>query len=404
MKSEKKRKGNYSPLGCGITTESVHAGEAHGLYGDSLTQPVFLTSTYVFKNTDDIEAFTSRKNRRFEYGRYGNPTQQAAERKLAVLEGAETCLLFDSGMSAITTSLLTFLHQGSHVITTDDAYKKTLLFCDKWLPGFGIERTIVKMGDSAAMAAAIKKNTAVVIVESPTNPYLNVLDFDFLKKLKKKHPGVVFIVDSTFGTPYNQRPIEYGADLVIHSVTKYLGGHNDLMGGAVLGGAGLIGKIAATQQMMGGIIDPHGSYLLIRGLKSFSLRMEKQNKSGIDVAEFLEAQSKVKRVYYPGLSSHPHHCVAKRQMKGFGGVVTFEIDCDTKGVKRFLNALRLCLLAPSLGGAESLVSHPASMSYYDYGREERLRLGITDGLIRLSIGIEAVEDIKADLAGALKKI
>jgi cystathionine gamma-synthase len=306
-------------------------------------------------------------------------------------------------MSAITASLLTFLRQGSHVITTDDAYKKTLLFCDEWLPRFGVGRTVVKMGNNAALAAAIRKNTAVIIVESPTNPYLNILDFNFLKKLKKNHPGVIFIVDGTFGTPYNQRPLDYGADLVVHSVTKYLGGHNDLMGGAVLGGANLIGKIAVTQQMMGGIIDPLSSYLLIRGLKSFSIRMEKQNRAGLEIAKFLEGQPGIARVYYPGLESHTHHRIAKRQMKGFGGVVTFEIDGNYEGVKRFLNALRLCLLAPSFGGAESLVSHPASMSYYDYSREERLQLGIPDGLIRLSIGIEEVEDIKADLAAALRQ-
>ena len=402
MNTEKKNK--KKPLRGGPCTESVHAGELHGRFGDSLTQPVFLTSTYVFRNTDDIKAFTSGKNRRFEYGRYGNPTQQAAEHKLAALEGAEACLLFDSGMSGITASLFTCLKQGGHIITTDDAYKKTLLFCDEWLPRFGVQRTIVKMGDNGAMAAAVKKNTAAIIVESPTNPYLNIFDFKFLKRLKKNHPHVMVIVDSTFGTPYNQHPLEYGADLVIHSVTKYLGGHNDLMGGAVLGDAGLIKKIAATQQTMGGIIDPHSSYLLIRGVKSFSLRMQKQNRAGLEVAEFLEKHPRVGRVYYPGLKSHPHHGIAKRQMKGFGGVVTFEIDSGMAGVKRFLNSLQLCLLAPSLGGMETLISHPASMSYYDYPRKKRLQLGIADGLIRLSIGVEEVEDIEADLDAALDKV
>lgn len=404
MKSDAEKENPRFPLERGITTDSVHAGESHGAFGDSLTQPVFLTSTYVFKNTNDIEEFTSGRNRRFEYGRYGNPTQQAAERKLAALERAEACLLFDTGMSAITASLLTFLRQGSHVITTDDAYKKTLLFCDQWLPGFGVERTIVKMGDNDEMASAIKDNTAVIIVESPTNPYLNILDFDFIKTLKAEHPGVVVIVDGTFGTPYNQHPLEFGVDLVIHSVTKYLGGHNDIMGGAVLGSAELLKKVAATQQMMGGIIDPHSSYLLLRGLKSFPLRMERQNRAGLDIARCLEEHRKIRTVYYPGLESHRHHRIAKRQMSGFGGVVTFDIDSGMAGIELFLNSLRLCMLAPSLGGVESLISHPASMSYYDYSAEERHRLGITDGLIRLSLGIESVEDIKNDLEAALAEV
>jgi len=401
LASSKKMDGSIPSPVRGTTTKTVHAGESHGSFGDSLTQPVFLTSTYVFKNTDDIEAFTSKRNRRFEYGRYGNPTQRAAEEKIAALEGAETCLLFDCGMSAVTTTLMTFLQHGSHVITTDDAYKKTLLFCDEWLPRFGIQRTITKMGSEDTISASIKDNTRAIIVESPTNPYLNILDFNFLKRLKEEYPHVMVIVDSTFGTPYNQHPLEYGADIVIHSATKYLGGHNDLMGGAVLGSEKLVSRIAASQQTTGGIIDPASSYLLIRGLKSFSLRMQIQNRNGQEIAEFLEAHPRVKKVYYPGLESHQDHRTAKNQMTGFGGVVTFEIGGRMSGIKRFLNSLRLCVLAPSLGGVETLVSHPASMSYYDYTRKHRYELGITDGLIRLSAGIEDAADVKADLEAAL---
>jgi len=401
LTDKKTGKTDRSKIEKGTSTKSVHEGEIHGSFDDSVTTPVFLTSTYVFKNTKDIKEFTSGRNKRFEYGRYGNPTQQVAEKKLAGIEGAESCLLFDSGMSAITATLLTYLEKGKHVITTDDAYKKTHIFCEEWLPRFGIESTIVEMGDDKAMEAAVREETAVIITESPTNPYLNIADFGSLGRIKKKHPGITIIVDSTFGTPYNQKPLEYGVDIVIHSVTKYLGGHNDLMGGAVLASSEQIEKVSVTQQTMGGIMDPHTCYLLIRGLKTFALRMERQNSSGMKLAKFLESHGKVSKVYYPGLKSHRYNSVARKQMKGYGGVVTFEIDSTLAGVNRFLNNLRVCQIGPSLGGTETLVSHPASVSYYDYSRKERYALGITDGLIRLAVGVEDAEDIINDLDMAL---
>jgi cystathionine gamma-synthase len=259
------------------------------------------------------------------------------------------------------------------------------------------------MGDYDAIHQAIQSNTRIFISESPTNPYLNIMDLERLMKIFKNHPGVVVISDSTFASPYNQRPLEYGVHLVMHSATKYLGGHNDLLAGVVLGRKTLTNPIREYLKITGGVIDPHSSYLLIRGLKTFALRMEHHNAAAQAVAEFLEGHPQVRRVYYPGLKSHPHHQVAKQQMRGFGGVVSFEVKDDTRFVHRFLGRLEMINIGPSLGGVESLITHPASISYYKCTKAERLKLGIKDGLIRLAVGIEDADDIIADIAQALGK-
>jgi cystathionine gamma-synthase len=384
----------------GMSTNAVHAGEIrYNEYG-AITTPIVQTSTFIFRNAAEIKRLTSGDRSRFEYVRYGHPTQYAAEGKLKVLEGAEDAVLFSSGMSAVTTTLYAMLRTGDHVIITDDAYKRTLDFCKTCLPRFGIECTVVKMGDYAAIKRAIRKRTRVFMSESPTNPYLNIMDLERLVGIFRGS-GVTVISDSTFATPYNQRPLEFGVDLVIHSATKYLGGHNDLLAGVVLGRKELTEPVREYLKTTGGVIDPHSSYLLIRGLKTFDLRMQQQNRTGQAVAEFLESHPAVRRVYYPGLPSHPHHEVAKQQMRGFGGVVTFEVKDDTDYVHRMLGALKLICIGPSLGGAESLITHPASVSYYNSTPEQRLALGIKDGLIRLAVGIEDTKDIIEDLDQAL---
>jgi len=339
---------------------------------------------------------------RFEYGRYGNPTETVAQHRLADLEGSEDCLLFTSGMSAITTTIFALIKTGDHIIITDDAYKKTLEFCNAYLARFGVECTVVPFGNYDLLDRSIKKNTRFIISESPTNPYLNIFDLIKLKKIAKKH-NVLTIIDSTFATPYNQRPLEFGVDIVMHSLTKYLAGHNDILAGAIMGKKELIEEVRKLHKGMGGCIDPHCAYLLLRGMKTFPLRIERQNNTAMEVARFLEKNHMVQRVYYPGLKSHPHYKIAREQMKGFGGVVTFDIKGNLKTANRFLDALELCYIGPSLGGVETLITHPATVSYYDYPRKARYALGVTDTLFRLAVGVEDSKDIIGDLSQALSR-
>jgi len=385
-----------------FSTRSIHAGEPRKKYADSLTTPIIQTSTFTFRSSKAIEDYTKKGKEHFEYGRYGNPTAKIAEARLADLEGAEDCVVFSSGMSAITTTILSLVQSGDHIVITDDSYKKTLEFCKSYLKQFAIECTIVPFGDYRLFENAIKKNTRFIFSESPTNPYLNIFDLVKIKKIADRH-GVLTLIDSTFSTPFNQRPIEFGMDLVLQSATKYLGGHNDILAGAVLGRQDLIEKVRNLHKSMGGLIDPHCCYLLLRGMKTFALRVEKQNESALKIAQFLEDHPQVKKVYYPFLESHPHYKIAKQQMAGGGGVVTFEIKGNINTAKRFLDSLRLCYIGPSLGGVETLITHPALVSYYDYTKKERYELGITDTLFRLAVGIEDVEDLIADLNRALKR-
>jgi len=398
-----KKKQNRKKRESSIFTIAVHGGEDHFKYADSITTPIVQTSTFVFKNSDEIKQYTSKKLDRYEYGRYGNPTQRAAEKKLAELEEAEDCLLLDCGMSAVTSTMLAVLKKGDHVVITDDAYGQTLKFCTDHLPRFGLHSTIVRMGDYAQMKKAIRKNTRIIFSESPTNPYLNVIDLEVMQDIRKRFEGLM-IIDSTFATPFNQRPLEWGMDLVIHSTTKYLGGHNDMLGGAVLGSTKLVDRVREYQRVTGSILDPLGCYLLMRGAKTFALRVEYQNRSAQAVAEFLENHPKIRKVFYPGLPSHPHHEIAKAQMTGYGGVVSFWVDGSLRQVNKFLDSLESLHIGPTLGGVESLITHPATVTYYRNTRKERYALGITDQLIRLALGIEDPEDIMADLDQALAKM
>lgn len=398
-KSSEKNKNAYG--GKSLSTRSIHAGEPREKYADSLTTPIIQTATFTFKDSKAIEDYTKKGKEHFEYGRYGNPTAKIAERRLANLEGAEDCVVFTSGMSAITTTILSLVQSGDHIVITDDSYKKTLEFCKSYLKQFSIECTIVPFGDYEILDKAVKKNTRFIFSESPTNPYLNIFDLVKLKKIADKH-RVLTLIDSTFSTPLNQRPLEFGIDIVLHSLTKYLAGHNDILAGAVLGNKKLIDDVRNLHKSMGGLIDPHCCYLLLRGLKTFPLRVQRQNESALKVARYLENHPGIKRVYYPFLESHPHYRVAKKQMAGGGGVVTFEIKGNISSSKRLLDALKLCYIGPSLGGVETLITHPALVTYYDCTRKQRYELGITDTLFRLAVGIEDVEDIIEDLERALK--
>jgi cystathionine gamma-synthase len=383
-----------------ISTRAIHAGEGRIKYADAITTPIVQTSTFTFSGSKDIEEYTRKGKEHFEYGRYGNPTATIAERRLADLEDAQDCVVFSSGMSAITTTILSLVKSGDHIVITDDSYKKTLEFCRSYLKRFGVECTIAPFGDYDLLDASIKKNTRFIFSESPTNPYLNIFDLFKLTRIARKHK-VLTLIDSTFGTPFNQRPLEFGIDLVLQSATKYLAGHNDILAGAVLGRTELVDQIRALHKSMGGVIDPHCCYLLLRGLKTFPLRMARHNETGLAVARFLEKHPLVDKVYYPFLESHRHYAIAREQMTGGGGVVTFELKGTLATSKKFLDGLSLCYIGPSLGGVETLITHPALVSYYDYTRAERYKLGITDTLFRLAVGIEDADDIIGDLKAAL---
>ena len=397
----KRKTGRSDSRKLGYSTRSIHAGEDRERYADSITTPIVQTSTYAFKDSKEIEAYTKGGKTRFEYGRYGNPTEKVAQDRLASLANAEDCMVFASGMSAITTTILAFLTSGDHMIITDDAYKKTLEFCSSYLQRFGVKCSVVPFGDYDGLEAEIRPETKLIFSESPTNPYLNIFDLERLREIKKRH-GVLTLIDATFSTPVNQRPLEFDVDLVLHSCTKYLAGHNDILAGAVLGRKELVDEIRALHKAIGGVIDAHCCYLLLRGLKTFDLRMKVHNASAMQIARHLEQHSLVKRVYYPGLESHPHYEIAKAQMAGFGGVVSFDIKGGLQTAKDFLDHLKLCYIAPSLGGVETLITHPATVTYYDKTRKERYALGITDTLLRLAVGVENVEDIIDDLDQALK--
>ncbi|MDW8327693.1 MAG: aminotransferase class I/II-fold pyridoxal phosphate-dependent enzyme [Anaerolineales bacterium] len=391
----------------GPSTEAVHAGRADDYPYHALNVPVVQTATYTFRNTADLCEFQETRmwggaRDRTEYGRYGNPTVAACEAKLAALDHGEDAVLFSSGMNAVTTVLLAMLSAGTHLIIGDDCYRRTRQFCKTYLKKFGIETTVVPMGDLAALEAAIRPNTRLIVSESPTNPYLRVVDLVRLVEIAKRH-GVKTLIDSTFASPVNQTPLDFGVDLVLHSATKYLSGHNDLLAGVVVGKAGLIDSLRQALGVLGGVADPHTAALLLRGLKTLALRVERQNRNAQAVAEFLEAHPRVKRVWYPGLASHPDHAIARAQMLGYGGVVSFEIDGSLEDTSRFIDAMELAIIAPSLGGVETLIEQPALMSYYELSTEERSEVGIKDNLVRLACGVEDTEDLIADLAQALDR-
>ncbi len=390
----------------GFSTEAVHAGEPRRQYMDSITTPVVFTSSYTFETMEEVIDYVTKKVDRFEYGRYGNPTTAVAIKKLRELEQAEDAEVFDSGMGAVCCAMLGHLQMGDHVVITDDSYKKTLMFCEKVLPRFGIKASVVKMGDYDQMEDALKANpgTRMIVSESPTNPYLNIADMDILRELKEKY-GFILAMDSTFASPYNQRPLKQGADLVIHSTTKYLGGHNDILGGVVLGSTELVSAVRDYRNTTGGVMEPMTSYLLLRGLKTLSLRMERLNSNAMKMATWLETHPKVRRVYYPGLPSHRDYDKAIKYMTGFGGVVTFELaTSDFAQITNFLNSAKIFKVGPSFGGVEALITHPMTISYYDYTAEDRKRLGILDELIRMSMGIEDFEDLREDVEQALEHV
>ena len=387
----------------GGSTRAVHSGERNHQATHAVTTPIYQTSTFWFENSAELRALQEGRDQRDEYGRYGNPTWRAVERKLCELEGAEEAVLFASGMCAATTLFFALLPKGGHLVITSDCYRRTRQFIESYLVKLDVETTVIEPAEIDKLANALRDNTSLFFTESPTNPYLRVIDV--AKAVEIAHArGVKVVIDSTFATPLCHRPLERGADYVFHSATKYFGGHNDLLAGVVLGSAEAIKPIREAAGMLGGIIDAHSAYLLLRGLKTLALRMEKHNSNALQVARWLEGNAAVRRVWYPGLESHPDHATASRVMQGYGGVVTFDVEADFDGTCRFVDACRIPYIAASLGGVESLIEMPALISFWDLKPEQRLELGITDSLVRLSCGIEDAEDLIADLEQALESI
>ncbi len=381
-------------------TAAVHGAADLEKKNGPVATPIYQTSTFEVTDNDEQQRVTATDR---YYTRWGNPTNTIAEQTVAELEGVEAARTFASGMGAITSTIMALLKAGDHIVAQRDLYGGVTKFLSQWLPRMGIETTFVDTMDYEQHAQAIRPNTKLLYLESPTNPTLRVVDFKKVAGLAKQHK-LLSMIDSTFGTPINQHPAEYGIDLVMHSGTKYLSGHADLTCGVVAGRRDLIEQINDTRTTLGNCMDPHASWLLIRGLKTLAVRVERQNDNALRVAEFLAQHGKVRRVHYPFLKSHPQYAVAREQMSGGGGMVTFEVEGAGEDARRVSEAMRLFTLATSLGGVESLVSIPVLTSHAMIPAEARAKMGVTEQMIRLSVGIENADDLIADLEHALETV
>ncbi|WP_460352558.1 MULTISPECIES: cystathionine gamma-synthase [unclassified Pseudomonas] len=381
----------------GFATRVIHAGQTPDPTTGALMPPIYANSTYL-QDSPGV-------HKGFDYGRSHNPTRFALERCVADLEGGTRAFAFASGLATIST-VLELIDAGSHVISGNDLYGGTFRLFDKVRQrSAGHRFSYVDLTDLAAFEAALQDDTRLVIVESPTNPLLSLSDLAAIARICRAR-GIISVADNTFASPYIQRPLELGFDIVLHSTTKYLNGHSDVIGGiAVVGqNAELADKLGFLQNAVGAISGPFDAFLTLRGVKTLALRMERHCSNALELAKWLEQQPQVKRVYYPGLPSHPQHELAKRQMHSFGGMISVDLNSDLEGARRFLENVKIFALAESLGGVESLIEHPAIMTHATIPAETRAKLGIGDGLVRLSVGVEDLEDLRADLAYALTKI
>jgi cystathionine beta-lyase/cystathionine gamma-synthase len=378
-------------------TEAVHGGSDLIKKNGPLLTPIYQTSTFEVTSMQEQIRVTPTDS---HYTRYGNPTNTAAEKAIAEMEGTDAALLFSSGMTAITTSILALVKAGDHIIAQRDIYGGVIKFLSEWLPRLGVETTFVDTNDFAGLERAIRPNTRLLHVESPTNPTVRVVDLQTVSALGRKH-NLLTTIDSTFATPINCRPAEWGIDLVLHSGTKYFGGHADILCGIAAGRHDLIDLIHHARTTLGGCMDPHAAFLLLRGIKTLALRVERQNASALRIAHFLADHPHVARVHYPLLENHPDYAIARKQMPGAGGVLSFEVAGTAADASRVAEALQLFTLAPSLGGVESLVTIPALTSHYGIDPAVLQKIGITEQLIRLSVGVEHVDDLIADLKRAL---
>ena len=390
---------------CGLGTTAIHAGTLKNLYG-TLAMPIYQTSTFIFDSAEQGGRRFALEEAGYIYTRLGNPTTTVLENKIAVLEEGEAGVAMSSGMGAISSTLWTVLKAGDHIVTDKTLYGCTFALMNHGLTRFGVEVTFVDTSNLDEVKNAMKKNTRVVYLETPANPNLKIVDLEALSKIAHTNPNTLVIVDNTFATPYMQKPLKLGADIVVHSVTKYINGHGDVIAGLVITNKELADQIrfVGLKDMTGAVLGPQDAYYIIRGMKTFEIRMERHCANAKKVVEFLNKHPKIQKVYYPGLETHPGYEIAKKQMKDFGAMISFELKGGFEAGKTLLNNLKLCSLAVSLGDTETLIQHPASMTHSPYTKEEREAAGITDGLVRLSVGLENVEDIIADLEQGLEKI
>ena len=378
----------------GFSTKAVHAGIEPDPTTGSIMTPIHLTSTYVQEELG--------KNKGYEYSRVSNPTRTVLERSIAVLENGTEGLAFASGMAA-ETAIFHLLQAGDHVVVSRNVYGGTYRLGKLVLNSFNLDFEFVDTTDIRTLKAALKPNTRMVFIETPTNPTMEITDLAAVAKLCRAKK-LISIVDNTFATPYLQNPLDLGIDIVAHSATKYLNGHSDMLGGLiVLKDKSLAERLRFIQKSTGGVMSPFDAWQCLRGIKTLAVRMDRHTMNAMEIALFLNKQRKVKRVNYPGLISHPQHRLAQKQMRGFGGMISFDLG-SLDNARKFLKSVRLCALAESLGGVETLISHPATMTHASVPVEERERIGVTDGLVRISVGIEDLEDLLADLKQALARI
>ena len=382
----------------GFTTKAIHVGEEprRMQYGD-VVSPIHLSTTFAKESIEDVE-------KGYVYSRSANPTRNSLEKKLAALENARYALAFSSGLAAETTVLLSLLGKGDHVIAFDDLYGGTKRLFNRVMERFGIGFSYVDLRDPVSLKPFIRDDSKMVWIESPTNPLMKLADIKAISSIAHEH-GLLVVVDNTFASPYFQKPLDLDADIVVHSVTKYLGGHSDVIGGALMvNDSEIYEKLRFHQNSVGAILSPFDSWLVMRGVKTLAIRMERHEYNAMRIAKYLENHPLVEKVYYPGLKSHPQHELARRQMTGFGGMLSFELKGGLEEAKAFVEALEVFALAESLGGVESLIEIPALMTHASIPREERLKIGIKDSLIRVSVGIEDLEDLIEDMERGFRKI
>lgn len=387
----------------GFNSRMVHGGEFDNPLG-SATVPIYQTSTFIFENADHGAKCFSGEDDGYIYTRIGNPTIHALETLVADLEGGAEGIATSSGMAAVNTLYMALLSKGDHMISSEAVYGPSRVVMEQHWARFGVESTYVNTADITAIKAAFKPNTKMLFIETPANPTIEITDLKACADLAHRH-GALLVVDNTFCSPYLQRPIEFGADAVFHSMTKFLNGHADIVAGMIITKDKDLGKkLRSMMVAMGCNMDPHQAYMVIRGVRTLGIRVERAQQSAMEIARFLEAHTKVDWVKYPGLESHPQHELAKTQMKGFGSMISFGLKGGLEAGKILMNEVQLAILAVSLGGVETLIQHPASMTHSKMKPEDRLKAGITEGLVRFSVGIEDVEDLIEDLKQGLDKI
>ncbi|CEN78698.1 methionine gamma-lyase [Paraclostridium sordellii] len=389
-----------------FATRAIHGGHHKDTVSGALTTPICQTSTFVFDSAEQGGRRFALQEGGYIYTRLGNPTNTQLEEKVALLEGAEACMSTASGIGAISSALWTALKAGDHVVASKTLYGCTFALLNHGLTRYGVDVTFVDATNLDEIKAAMKENTRVVYLETPANPDLKLIDIEAVSKIAHEKKDCIVMVDNTFCTPYIQRPLELGADVVVHSATKYLNGHGDVIAGFVVGKKEFIDQVRlfGVKDMTGAVLSPFDAYLILRGMKTLQIRMDKHSKNALEVAKFLEGHKNVIKVNYPGLESFPQRELAKKQMDLPGGMIAFEVKGGLEAGKKLLNSLELCTLAVSLGDCETLIQHPASMTHSPYTAEERAEAGISDGLIRISVGLEDPEDIIDDLKQGLDRL